>query len=85
MYHIKNLKGSVEHGKTERLGEAVKMAEALCKEYGQNFEVIEVRQVWTTQTLDEVINSTSKGITCYKQDEKLCHDEMCLRTGCRFQ
>lgn len=27
----------------------------------------------------------AEGMTCYKRDEELCEDEMCLRTGCRFQ
>lgn len=25
------------------------------------------------------------GITCYEQDEKLCEDPMCERTGCRLR
>lgn len=27
----------------------------------------------------------SDGITCYEQDETLCADPMCLRTGCRLR
>lgn len=29
--------------------------------------------------------TTREGITCYEQDEILCDDGMCLRTGCRLR
>lgn len=60
MYEIRSrdLDGKVV-GQSENLQTVKEHADNLRQKLNQHFDIYEVKQVWTTQTLDEVIKNTS--------------------------
>ena len=65
MFYVKNMKGVITHFCSEDFERAKEAAIGLKKEYGQNFLIEEVKQVWTTQTLEEAINEIGPNCNGY--------------------
>jgi hypothetical protein len=57
MFIVQN-SDNVDCFKSESFNRAKEIAERMKDECGENFSIVEIKQVWTTQTLDEAINRT---------------------------
>ncbi len=55
MFFVQNA-DNVDCFKTEDFEAAKRVAKQMKEECAENFSIIEIKQVWTTQTLDEAIN-----------------------------
>lgn len=56
MFIVQNT-DNVDCFKSESFVTAKEVAERMKVECGENFSIIQIKQVWTTQTLDEAIKS----------------------------
>ena len=56
MFIVEN-QDHVDCFKSESFVTAKQLALRMKEECGENFNIVEIKQVWTTQTLDEAINN----------------------------
>jgi hypothetical protein len=59
MFIVEN-QDHVDCFKSESFNVAKQVAERMKEECGENFNIVEIKQVWTTQTLDEAMDITEK-------------------------